>query len=251
MIRVVMTTVDRPKSYVRQTLDRLFRLDRTTAEIPPVRIVVDGPSAEFLGSWATDRRVSVELLAGKVAESQRKMDPIDRCAFTTYRALNDHPGGQFDEEDSLILLQDDLEFASGWLERTLETTLCIEADTGSDNFVLALYAPHPFKQRPYSVYCRGDFYGCQALYLTPRAVHTMANVLLEGNIRHRGTDAGNRAPDDLLMRNHFVAHREPYLLAMVPSVVQHIGKVSAIGIGFHESPTFTDERPSNRKYQCL
>lgn len=238
MIRVALTTVDRPRSYVQQTLDRLFVSDKTTEELPPVRVIVDGASADFLGEWADDPRVEVELLSLRTAHLQAELDPIDRCAFTTYRALNDHPGGQFDEEDSLILLQDDLEFASGWLEKTLEVTLCIEADTASDNFVLALYAPHPFEKRPYSVYCRRDFYGCQALYLTPRAVHAMSGVLHDGNIRHRGTGKTNRTPDDLLMRNHFIAHREPYLLAMVPSVVQHIGEISAIGVGFHRSPTF-------------
>jgi len=237
-VQVALTTVDRPESYVQQTLTRLFSADPSTDELAPIRVVVDGHSAEFLGDWATDPRIEVELLSARMAKQQEKLDPIDRCAFTTYRALNDHPGDQFDHEDSLILLQDDLEFAPGWLEKTLEVTLSIEADTGSDHFVLALYAPHPFEKRPYSVYTRGDFYGCQALYLTPRAVHAMAGALHEGNIRHRGAGKTDRTPDDLLMRNHFIAHREPYLLAMVPSVVQHIGEISAIGVGFHQSPTF-------------
>jgi len=237
-VQVALTTVDRPRSYVKQTLERLFSSDPSTDELEAIRVVVDGHSAGFLGEWVRDPRVEIELLSARTAKMQAKADPIDRCAFTTYRALNDHPGSQFDEEDSLILLQDDLEFAPGWLERTLEVTLCIEADTGSDNFVLAMYAPHPFEKRPYSVYTRQDFYGCQALYFTPRALHAMAGALYEGNVQHRGKIVTGRVPDDLIFRNHFIAHREPYLLAMVPSVVQHPGRCPRSGSGFHQSPTF-------------
>jgi len=237
-IEIAMTTVDTRPMYVKQTLEALFAQPLSCG---PVRVVVDGDDAAYLGEWRSRPELKVELLSRDAAAAQRELHVIDRCTFTTHRALSGATRGS-----AVVLLQDDVIFAPGWFDRMVDTIHELEADVASENYVLALYSTYPFTRKPYSIYPRHDFFGCQGLYFSPVAAPLIANVLAThfAECRARGDRPGGA--DDVIMNKYFIRHAEPYLLAMVPSVVQHVGR-DGTGVSsgwFHCSPTFEAEKTS-------
>lgn len=237
MTLVAVTTVDRSprRNFVEQTLVSLFDGDPSVTErCGRVRLVVDGDDAGYLGPWATDPHVAVELLSDDEMRT-RPMVVQERCALSTWRAMaGARPGEPF------ILLQDDIVFAPQWLTRLERAADAVRADLGTESFVLAAYACYDFDPGPrYSVYPKHLFYANQALYFSSKAARRMTAYLYQHGVVER------MGADDLIFRSYFLDN-PIVLVATVPSLVQHVGfDTTGLSPEMHQSPTFrnTDEQP--------
>jgi hypothetical protein len=219
---IVMTTCDRQPAYVHRSLAALFAAD---AGVRSVHVLVGGGDAGFLGEWVSDHRVTPCLLSASQLDELRRSLPRARTRVVTRAALELAEG-------DVVLLQDDVDFAPDWWRITLEALTWLDVAT----VVLALYSPHVHTRRvtahaPIAVYPAVDFYGCQGLFMGRLARARIVGAL-------RDAPAYDDNADDETIRTSLVRDPSIELFALVPSVVQHVGEVSAIQSRFHRSPTF-------------
>ena len=222
-VAVSFVTVARPEDYVHTTLESFGRtlpatlmvgasdatyLDRYRGE-PGLRIV--RPTAEEFSSWA-DRHVG------------------HRASWNFWRAL-------VDARDCarLLLCEDDILFARGWLDFLARVIRDIER-TQSD-YILSLYWPGAMAEANGSCVVALDpdtYYSHQAVLYAGRARAGFADYLL----RH-GVQSWERAQDLNLAR--FAREAEIPMYATCPSLVQHIGRVTTGQGVFHQSATFAPD----------
>jgi len=253
---VAITTVDRSprRNFVEQTLASMFAKDASVERHAPIRIITDGEDMNFLGAWAADNRVVVNATNAKpLAWDHRGVSP--RVLTANVRAMQAVPAG-----DGLLLLEDDLECAPRWLERTERIVERIRADIGSTRFMLALYTTFRFvpddgrhfdfaEREGYCACIRDNYYGSQAIYYGAEALPIIMADMKQTGIVERRLD------NDIIVMDTSIRRDVP-LLAAVPSLVQHVGRESTWSPcdkeTMHQSPTFRDEdeRPAARTDQA-
>lgn len=253
---IALKTVDRtPKrNMVQATLASMFAKDPSVERYVPIRIITDGEDMSFLGPWAFDSRLAVET-----TDDKRERRDYEGASLRVVRA--DVRGMQAvpDGED-IFLLEDDLEFAPRWLQRTEAIVERIRADIGSRCFMLAVYTPFEFVQHNgvrfdfaeregYCACIRPTYYGSQAIYYGAEAIPIALRDMKQLGL------VGKRLPNDMVVKYTSI-HRDVPLLAAVPSLVQHVGAESTWSqhetLTMHRSPTFRDEdeRPRHAREQA-
>jgi predicted HAD superfamily Cof-like phosphohydrolase len=225
-VPIVMTTFNRQPPHVLDTLTSLFERDRS---VKSVTLIVSESNADFLGPWATDERVVVQCLPAAMLDQLKRRSPKARTAICTREALRVASG-------PVIVLQDDLQFADRWYERTLEIVKTIPNELDRSRSMVALYSPYPHAHQPISEYTKKDFYGNQAIYF--------GDVVRRHCIWALGQS--DTLPDDVAIRLAMERDGVLHLFALNPSLVQHVGKVTTVESGwFHESPTW--QKPAEEK----
>jgi hypothetical protein len=222
-VPIVMTTFDRQPAYVHDTLKSLFEMDPT---VDKVTLIVSERRAPFLGEWRDDERVDVMCFSPALLEDHATRVAKARTALCSRTAIRSVTG-------PVILLQDDLDFAERWYERSLEIIESLD-DASRSRSLVALYSPYPNHFGPLAAYPKDEFYGAQALFLGDEIRRHFVWAL----------DQAKGTSDDVLMK--LALKREPILnaFALNPSLVQHVGKETTVNSGwFHESPTFVKEEP--------
>lgn len=221
VVDVAISTCDRVPQYIHDTLLSMFEAD-SLCSASPVRLVVCGPDAGYLGDVSRSTTVRVDVLSAADWADMKARDAKRRVAHNFMRVL-----AGADARRPLIALQDDICFADGWLVKTHDIVSEITAAHG-DDFILALYASYRFKGKPYYPYNAHLFYGNQALYLTPKARTGLLAFFRA---------ATKLVPDDMMVKD-YVLHSKTKLFVANPSLVQHVGECSAIEERFHRSPSF-------------
>jgi predicted HAD superfamily Cof-like phosphohydrolase len=220
-VPIVMTTFDRKPPHVHDTLESLFARDPS---VKSVTLIVSESNADFLGPWATDERVVVQCLPPALVDQLKRRPAKARTAICTREALRVASG-------PVIVLQDDLQFADRWYERTLEIVETIPNDLERSRSMVALYSPYPHPHQPISEYTKKDFYGNQAIYF--------GDLVRKHCIWALGQS--DTLPDDVAIRLAMERDGVLHLFALNPSLVQHVGKVTTVESGwFHTSPTYQE-----------
>lgn len=222
---IAISTAFRQPLYVHQTLESMYQDER--AQLSPLRLVVSGTDATYLGSWLSRGRAET-YDAQTWRERIRGVPPEGRCLLNFERVLG---GG----DEALLALEDDVVFTSDWIAKLQEALQKVDRRRGSERkreaFVLALYAARPFKQKPVDKYNPLHFYGNQALYFSPDARVRLRRFIAQ-ELR-----AGRPQPADMLVKAG--AREKLYdLLVANPNLCQHVGKASSLGLRQHKSPTF-------------
>lgn len=216
-IDICIGTCSRMPQYVDETLRLMIERDEGGHVEARARVFIDGPSAFFtapdgvgLLPYDPDRWRDVV-----------RLDPKERVSRNFLRMLEASDG-------NVILLQDDLDFAPNWLSRATEIAQLVSRE--QNLFVLALYAPYPLVGTPVAPYRKTDFYGNQALYISDAARVELIAFFEK---------ATRLEPDDMMVKA-YLEQSEAQLYAANPSLVQHVGMLSAVEDRFHISPTFEE-----------
>jgi hypothetical protein len=216
MMRLNMITVDRSPhaNYLGSTLSSLARSVWNAQEIPLTLCVGNEKEAYAAG-------LGYDVLSWNGPQFENRwVSFVDNYV----RALRHGDG-------DVIVCEDDLEFAPGWVER-LKAGVC-ELRAYRSRFVLSMYAPwHPGwtwrrsgkHHRPYRT---SRFFGTQAMFYPADVRLELADYMEE----HR-----RQKPGDLLISQWCDAHNESTLFLLRGSVVQHVGSVSTgLGSGRHRA----------------
>lgn len=232
-LAIGIASCDRCPQYIAHTLGELYgRCDE-----PPlheVTVFVCGPTAAYIDPKVMHKKATVHVLDAPAWHHVRALRPKHRTAHTFYRILASDSNG-------VIALQDDLDFASRWLERARKIIGRLDErfDHAADAaYALSLYYPYRhegYPELPPALGCvpyePKRFYGTQAVYLSPAA-----RGLVAGHMLGRFVTACIE-PDDMMLKDALLDHQIP-LYGAVPSLVQHIGIASSVEQRFHESPVF-------------
>lgn len=192
---------------MRQMLESLLSADARIAEWPKPRLVVDGADPGFLGSWATDERVTID------AREPPETHVHHRICLNTTRALQGGPG-------PLLLCQDDIVFSRNWIGRFRETVQALERSSEREKAcsILALWvAGQTFGSRFWK-YNPKAFHGNLCLYISAECRPKLAAYMEEHSRVYE-------APDDVLVKT-FACTGHAAIFASNPSLCQHIGAVS-------------------------
>lgn len=230
MIRLdcAIATVNRAEGYLARTIQSL----RTTRFFDeqsraPVRLVVGSADAMYVDGYkAETHKFAVEKLTREEEAVERGYDhPARRCASTHVRCLR----GMRPNADVLLLLEDDVEFARGWLPRVYATATELQS-AFPRGWVLALFTPggsrvREMLQRGKKWFQRdyGGFYAAQALLYSRSVVKDYVPHAFENCVRTP------IMPMDLYLPV-WMKERGLPILSTAPSLAQHIG-VTSTGCG--------------------
>lgn len=153
-------------------------------------------------------------------EWDRGIPPEQRLTLSFRRALLESDG------DALII-EDDVEFRPNWPALLDAATAKLRArHMQPERFFLSLYCPHWLVGDTVARYRERTFFGTQGQFVSDAVRRELADYL----DRHRA----ETTVDALIAR--WAPSAGVPLLATVPSLVQHVGRVSALGDAFHSSP---------------
>lgn len=233
-IDVVITTVPRPAEYVHDLVSSLSPL--------PVHLVAGAVECDYLKRHEGNYRIRIVPPKPADWERIRTKGVHHRACWNYWRCLV--TPARASTRKGLLVLEDDVRPAQGW-DSLLQLTIAeVEARIGGAGYVLALYVPIrclPISSIPaahYTKYPVRRFFGTQAMYFPERVSRGFAQFL-----KSNGVDRFRR-PYDLLLRE-FVLNTGLQLLATVPSLFQHVGRVSTGLGGFHQSPYFREVATEN------
>lgn len=245
-VRVAMMACDREGAYVAESLRGIFAAEPSLRQVD---IVIDGADAAFLGRWATDKRVVLHLLDDLPRDDEgtewRTVRTFRRC-LELHQSKQDaaHPAWR---GHHLVVVQDDVEFAPGWLTKTRAgLSWCENNAPNAAPWVLQVYTPFGLHDLPVHQLDVDLYYANVGLAIPCGIVGSL--------MEHVGAPGVPRA-DDMAVA-HYLKVKGGAYLALNPSVVQHTGDVSAqVGreeedFGPRRSPTFgpLPSRPSFRVY---
>ena len=183
----------------------------------PVIVAVDGRDVSYLGKWASHPKVRIELPSEARAARLKGRSVGTRINDTFLRCLE-----VADENEELVVCQDDVKFARGWLSFTRRASVlaakraALRWQGRRRPFIIALYSPTPKKGKPLANYRPRGFYGNQGTYFSADVVAPLRDYLLRGK---------RTLMDDMVI-NRFATGMKAALFALNPSAVQHVGSVS-------------------------
>jgi hypothetical protein len=225
LVDYAITTVSRKGNYIHELL----------ASLPSdleVRLVVGSSDSDYLARYRGNPLIHVLEPSPEEWRRVCDRDIWARATWNHWRSLSSRPTSP--DHEGRLIFEDDVVLAKGWQPRLFDTIDKIRTRFGPE-YVLALYCPYKLRPeepiRQYAPYAVEGFYGAQALYY-PEALR----VKLAEYVAYHGVDL-HRLPFDLLIKEYFHNHAIP-LLATVPSLAQHIGRITT-GLGdFHQAPIF-------------
>lgn len=221
-------TVKREPEYIHGTLASMNIEE-------PVKLVVGSLDTSFLEPYRSDeRKIIIEADAAQWGVIKDK-SLAQRIGWNYWRALTLCGEGA----DGLALFEDDVYFAKGWQPYLKLVTEGLISRL-SDNFILALYCPYKkikwaLEHKYQVIEYPGGFFGTQGMYYTSRTRRECAEYLRVNAVERHGETF------DVLV-GKFAHERGVKLLAIVPSLVQHMGsKTTGIAAIQHQSPAFVME----------
>lgn len=235
-LEVAISTVDRKPQFIHATLESFYGKGGQAVHKLPVRLVVCGASGEYIGQpWLRgfhgDRRLKldIEVAAGRELSLLEKTPPEGRCLLNFRRVLGSGNG-------PLLALQDDVAFTSDWYDKLGRLLHDFERKRieleRRTSYIMALYCSYRFRdQGGWAYYPWYEFYGNQALYLSAGGRQRLRRYI-DDELRD-----GRPKSDDMMVKDAAQPAKID-IYAAIPNLVQHIGNSSALGLHFHQSPTF-------------
>jgi hypothetical protein len=232
-------TTPRQEPYLKDTLRSL---DETgffdKPEHFPLRLICGSLDSSHVEEYRNDSRFHIDRMSE--VEAEQKMFSIAgvalRCTWGHHRAL--HYDKANPDCDAVLVMEDDLKFARGWLKHMQSAVQEIISLYGR-RWLLTLYVPQ-FKE-PLEAYRAGKkwisrgyagFYGAQAI-LYPLGVRDSYMAYLTGHPVN--------LPHDLALPEVMKALGIP-MFTTAPCLVQHTGKIKqGVSSGFHISESFLDQ----------
>ena len=226
MAVAMMTTARRPQ-YLKASMASFFERDPLTSELPCLHVMVDdadsdAPLLAYPPPPVPRPNAVVRALSERAAKRRSSWSTSRRIAANYHRCLEELRG-----IDGLVL-QDDIEFAHGWLGSLKYAVNYMRAKKE-----LANANGNPFRWA-LTLYSRGAlgvgdcctatqasvFYGSVAMYWPASELAELCTYFDEH------ADSGR--PDDLLIKDYLVS-RGVGLYAMNPNIVRHTGVESSRG----------------------
>lgn len=232
-------TTPRQEPYLKDTLRSLEEtgfFDKP--ENFPVRLICGSPDSSHVEEYQNDSRFHIDRMSE--AEAEQRMFPIAgvalRATWGHHRALH-HDKANADC-DAVLVMEDDLKFAMGWLKHMQSAVQEIISLYGR-RWLLTLYVPQ--LKEPLEAYRAGKkwtsrsylgFYGAQAI-LYPLGVRDAYMAYLAGHTLH--------LPHDLALPEVMKVLGIP-MFTTAPCLVQHMGKVKqGVSGGMHRSESFQEQ----------
>lgn len=255
-ISYTILTTPRKEQYLENTVQSLYKTGFfNRPENLPLQIVSGAPDSSHLRPFLSDPSFVVDQMSEEEAREfhwhgsgvpLRVVKGHRRCLHPL-RAI---PGASF-----VMVMEDDIRFAQGWIQR-LERTLEEITARFSDRFLLSLYAPgssepenaleayrkgHKWIQRSYD-----SFYGTQAILypVVVRDTFMYETAVRPDDIKPslpgKEMDRPYGLPYDLMLPAVMKALGIP-ILSTVPCLVQHVGRSTSINSPWHESASFLEK----------
>jgi hypothetical protein len=198
----------------------------------PVRLVAGSPHCNL--DLYDDSRFEIDLMSRREASrfNFSSADATTRALFGHRRALRAEGKAEF-----RLVLEDDLRFAEGWMERLNKILRAAQEEYG-DRFLLSLYLPGP-ETEPIDAYNSGShwiryphlgFFGSQAI-LYPASVRE--------DFMRATASCADTWPHDMALGRTLLRLGIP-ILATAPSLVQHVGLADGLTRPPHESASFIE-----------
>ena len=230
-LTIVMTTHRREPSYLEETLASY----RETCDHPLKILVHELPGED---EYCSDRFLTPEEHAEKQSLGTRV-----RVAHATRLALE-----MADSE--VILLQDDVKFAPGWLGKLADALTALDAEQRAHALV-SLYSHRTSEVEGLVRWDPKSYWGLQAMFFGEEARRAAIERAFQtsGPLRMWPKENGPTAPGaDVRLQQWLLADPKYTLYAIYPSLVQHTGMVSSIATKIPSrgnpgrSPTFPEEQ---------
>lgn|SRR3990172_554828 len=230
-IQIAMMASKRAHPYAQESLKSMFERDELDGVL--VRVVAGASDPEFLGPWKDDERVTVDLLDEETFQTYSSYPVCRRISETFFRCLLPAAAAG----DDLVLLQDDVLCAHNWLKTTrvvfaeARRRLLLRLQNPAAPVILALFSPQKYRgvDRPLAPYKPSRFYANIGLLFS-------ANTL-PGLIELTKLRMGDM--DDMIVKE-CILRGGANLLAVNPSVIQHVGDASTHSCSYIRSPTFEE-----------
>lgn len=203
----------------------------------PLRLVCGSPDSSHLNAYRNDSRFQIHEMSQEEAD-QRMFNIAGvalRATWGHHRCLHHERANP--DADAILVMEDDIKFAQGWLLH-LKVAVSEIVNRHGRRWLLSLYAPH-FKE-PLEAYRDGKkwlprdykgFYGAQAI-LYPLGVRDSYLAYLAGHPVN--------LPHDLALPDVMKALGIP-IFTTAPCLVQHMGAVKqGVSGGMHRSDSFQE-----------
>jgi hypothetical protein len=214
-MQIAVITCDRTPAYVHETLDSFWKSPGGQGVC--AHLFVDGCDGSYLSRYGTsDMRPTWHHFLDE--HEERRIRPYrahQRACYGFLRALRE-------SDEDILLVEDDVVFHPAWKERLQE--MCdVEPHALVTLFTFHNLATHPHLNHRGHEYGKPVlFYGSCALYV-PRIHRTsLASFVAER------LGVGEYDAFDMLVGKWVDASQDHKLIAILPSVVDHLGAVSAI-----------------------
>lgn len=253
-ISFTILTCPRKEPYLEKTIRSLTDTGFFDArENLPLRLVAGSPDPSHLKPYLSDKRFIIDPMGQEEAKEihwQQSGNAL-RCAKGHRRCFHpfrSNPGSSF-----LLVMEDDIRFASGWIPY-LHRVLTEITKAFGDKFLLSLNTPggsadvlgayksgRRWTERPYD-----SFYGTPAILypLVIRDMFTYETQVRPDDLRNFGP--GNEMsrpyglPIDLMLSKVMKENLIP-ILTTAPCLVQHIGRISGTDGPWAESKSFLEK----------
>lgn len=234
-----VVTIPRPKDYLGQTLKSLERsgfFDQP--ENLPLHLIAACPDDSHLAPYVDDPRFEVHRLTPDEAAVWATLGTKPRCAFGHYITM----GRMLEREwDELLVFEDDVKVARGWMEYLEKVIPDVRATALPDKWVLSLYSFTAPRLR--MAFMTGKrflpvplhkFWGTQGNVYPRSVVVGYRLYLLDICIRQQ-----REAVDVALI--WFGNDHDLAFFTLVPSVVEHMGDMTTgQSDHFHRAIAFFD-----------
>jgi hypothetical protein len=240
-----IATVFRENGYIHRTISSLeetgFFDDQNRL---PLNLVVGSEDDAYLHPYKNDAaKFKIHVMSEEDADrfGLSKLGPMERAGLTHSLCLADKHTNQ--EASLLVVLEDDVRFAQGWIKRLHEAVISVSSTYGS-NWVMCLYTALTDES---AVAARQGkkwfprkydwFFGTQGTTYPREIGRAFASEIMLKAVNPF------LKPYDLLL-SEFLRSREVPIVATAPCLVQHMGNVSQGVCGhFHQSKGFMESIP--------
>jgi hypothetical protein len=238
-LSVSMITLSREPQYVHKTLVSLYAADPWVKRLDRVSVFIGSPDDMYVNRYRQHSHLDIHPMTAK---GWREIEPLtlgQRLCFNMRRALK-----VADSARGVLVLEDDVVFKDGFLQKLIETIREIETTIGHTRYILAGYYSYDFRIFPdlhrgdlFTAYPCDDFYGSQCLYYPREVVAPLRDYITRFGF------GDEHMPVDMVIKRLGADLRDRHddtdgIYACARALAQHIGDVTS-GVGsFHQSPTF-------------
>ena len=232
MIDVAIITVQRQEAYIHTTISNLKKTGFFDDHKAPVRLHVGSSVTSGLRRYKGDRRFTVECVGSGDEQHMSRLKLWQRQGMNYSRCLRGMKG-----DESILLLEDDLDFADGWYGWMLDAIKEIRKTYRKWILTLCCFSYEPKRRYDRGArwfpnaapwWCGG---ACGIVYPADLA-REFSSYLYD----HLVTK--DELPTDLLI-HRWAKETGVQFCATAPSIIQHIGAVSTgLGGGGRTSSSF-------------
>lgn len=232
-LNFAISTVDRPNSYIHQTLASLmlggFPKNCT------INIMVCGPDATFLQNYQHHKNIRIHPILSEDWDKIKDWPIQQKSAYNYLRCMR---VGDFANS---IVMEDDIVFKDDWYLKLMRVLKDIEEDGyKKEPFLLSLFTVNRARsERRYFQYQKIAWACSQCIFFPETVKDVLAEhieVCTKDVIDYPEKYSNPARPEysdayDMLMKEYISDHEEFKIFCPVESLVQHVGKVSSGGNG--------------------